>query len=192
MRVAGQRSWRCTTGSSEELHFALYVRDALGLPIHLSEPWHVPRVLGGATDRSALCQGYGQPALASAWQLWFSALIATPSYELPADYLADSLIAELFGEIRPDFMRWFAPRVIAAAGETGSLDQWRLFRDAVVAAASQRKVPVETLEADTQLLFVEGVWWHQPRRGWLLYSPALTADHAQFSERLQAAFASSV
>ena len=102
------------------------------------------------------------------------------------------MIAELFGEIRPDFMRWFAPRVIAAASEAGSLDQWGLLRDAVAAAASQRRVPVENLEADTQLLFVEGVWWHQPRRGWLLYSPALAADHAQFSERLQAAFASSV
>lgn len=192
MRVAGQRSWHCTIGSSEELHFALYVRDALGLPIRLSEPWHVPRVLGGATDRSALCRGYGSPALASAWQLWCSALIATASYELPVDYLADSVIAELCGEIRPDFMRWFAPRVIVAAGEAGSRDQWELLRDAVAAAASQRKVPVENLEADTQLLFVEGVWWHQPRRGWLLYSPALTADHAQFRERLQAAFASSV
>ncbi len=192
MRVAGQSSWRCTVASGEDLHLALYTRDALGFPTDLSDPWYVPRILGGAADRSALRHEHGSLVLESAWQQWWSALIATPSYELPADYLADSPIAQLLGEIRPEFVRWFSPMVIAAAHEANSLDQWRLFRDAVVAAAAERRVPVEALEADTQLLFVEGAWWHQPRRGWLLFSPALAKDHAKFRERLQAVFESSV
>ncbi|MCA1845597.1 MAG: hypothetical protein LC792_20870, partial [Actinobacteria bacterium] len=180
----GKPSWRFGTDLSGILHAALFVRDALDLPVGAGAPIP-PRLEGDVPDLTSQLSAQARPDGAAAWPAWWETLLRL---ELRKDELAGDpeRIREHLGNLtetvdapewaslhdRPalrsaaqvafeDGRRWAdaALKPVMQPNQTRPLFRWDWIRDVAEQVAGERAVDVGAVHGSAQVLLVEGSWW---------------------------------
>ena len=214
MEHAGTTSWRFAVSARDDLlHFALLVRDAVGLPV-VPGPTVPPRLAGPVRDHRDVLREEERQDAGRRWADWWSAILGLEVHsQEPPD--ADTLRA--LGARReragspPDFAAltdrpalhravvetwleahgWVGQRRLDFPGEQpeGSFP-YQLIRQTAEDVAFDRSVDVGDVRARAVLLDVEGSWWHLLAPGIVLCSMAATAEPETAQLILRKAFES--
>lgn len=219
MQRLGVASWRFAESVSQLPHIALYVRDAVRLPIGYI-PIIPPALAGAVADRrSVLPKESSRRQAASEWTTWWRDIVG---HEIRAHGPRDrndqiSWVRRIAEDGRrlidpPDFVS-LADRpalqqaVVATFGEAvrwadSSRQPARAARPALFApetvttAAEQvidaRHVSPDQVHGTVLLLAVDGRWWHLVGPGAAIASQAAADDSESAATILKAVFTSSV
>ena len=218
MQVAGSSSWRFTEDHSELLHIALFIRDAMALPVP-----QAPDIPPPLTSPPPGWPGRGADPAAAAvqWAAWWRRLGAGEAEEARAagrlgggeadqQAWADAAFAqheELFDP--PDFtslagspelrslVRELSEAAIDWAGRAGPTRPpggagfgWPLVRAVAEDVAAREGVPLAAVHGTVQVLGVDGVWSCLAEPGFALCSARLAASSDRARALLRAVFTS--
>lgn len=209
MDVVGAPSWRFEESARDDLlHLALFVRDAVGIPV-APGPAAPPRLAGSVPDHRDLLGEDERQAAGRQWDSWWTDVLGVQgqSHEaLDADAVrAQGLRRERVG-CPPDFAaladrpalhravadcwpqarHWLARR---SDRSRGCFDD-RLVRQIAEDVAFDHSVDVGAVRGRAVVLDVEGSWWHVLSPGAVVCSTAATADHETAQLVLRRAFES--
>ena len=215
VEVAGTTSWRFSESARAHLpHVALFVRDAVGLPV-VPGPAVPPRLAGAVPDHRDLLREEQRQEAGRQWTGWWTAVMGS---EVRAQEAHDREVptpAELRAQREragspPDFAALAdRPALHRAAIETfldahrrvgrqrqdvradrhGCFPSW-LVRQVAEDVAFDRSVDVGAVRASAVVLDVEGSWWHLLAPGTVVCSPAAAAEPETAQRVLRRAFES--
>ena len=212
--LAGTTSWRFAESARDDLlHVALFVRDAVGLPV-VSGPAVPPRLAGMVPDRRDLLREEELRDAGRQWAGWWAAVLGLEVHpqEPPG---ADTLRAlgarrERVGS-PPDFAAlterpalhravvetwreahdWVGQRRLDYSGEQGQgCFPYLLVRQVAEDVAFDRSVDVGKVQARAVVLDVDGSWWHLLAPGTVVCSGAAAAEPETAQLVLRQAFES--
>jgi hypothetical protein len=214
MKVAGSASWSMSETVPEPLHVALYVRDALRLPVPPEDG--VPPLADPVPDRRAVLPDAGRLEAAQQWGSWWEALVgaevrrADPEPAGALEVWAREYVADLErAGAAPDHLaladrpalrtaavalsteahRW-ASSVTEAVERREAGFPWELVKDEAEAVASEHGVDVGAVRGTVLVLAVSGLWWREVEPGHVLCSQGVRADRSAARAVLRRAFAS--
>jgi hypothetical protein len=190
MRFAGRPSWRLSVGDEDLLEVALWVRDALGLPIDSAD---VPPPLADSPPRSSVLDGEDLAVVGRDWLDWWRALLAlqvarraNPLREgsFPDWVRQHSSLRHGVGGPEDDFAGLAdAPALRRATvalfreahrgvGRVGPQQErpWEAIARVVDEVVAERGVTPGQLDGSVILLPVVGVWWRLLAPGVVLAS----------------------
>ncbi len=204
MQFVGSTSWRFAESARDEMpHVALFVRDALGLPVSPA-PAVPPPLTGSVPDRRGLLSAEEREEAGRQWPGWWAALLGfevrlqeePPDPDHPASWAALWAQRDRIGsppdsaalvdrpalrravvETSSEAHRW-AGRLpdVEHRGEQGGCFPYRLVRQVAEDVAFDRRVDVGAVRASAVVLEVEGSWWHLLAPGAVVCSRAVTAE----------------
>jgi hypothetical protein len=205
VELAGSSSWRFGESSGDDLlHVALFVRDAVALPVPLG-PAVPPPLLGMVPDHRHLLAEHERSDAGRHWAGWWTAVTGlhvrapdkAPDQDLaalrarheragsPPDFAAlgnRPLLHRAVVESFPEAHRWVnRPRRGAGAAPAPSFP-YELIRQVAEDVAFDRSVDSGQVRASAVVLDVEGSWWHLLAPGTVICSVAAAA--APFTAQL--------
>lgn len=203
MQVAGTTSWRFAESARDAVpHVALFVRDALALPV-APGPAVPPPLAGTVPDRHGLLSSDERDEAGRQWTDWWTALLGVevhrqepPDPDHPASWqvqrarhdragsppdpaaLADRpALRRAVVATSPEAHRW-VDRLwdVEDRDGRGGCFPYRLVRQVAEDVAFDRRVDVGAVRASAVVLEVEGSWWHLPAPGAVVCSREATAE----------------
>jgi hypothetical protein len=195
VQTAGAASWRLNVRDSDVAELALFVRDAVGLPVSASPP-----LLDGpvADQRDALADRDRTQAAAQ-WVPWWHRILtfefgidrlperaraggaefmtALQAISDPPEFTSLADAPQLRAAVRATFddaMHWQRGRRTAASEPPFG---WPVTKQAVDDVAFDRQVPVDTLSGVLLVLPVAGRWWQRFGPGQVVCSAAAVNDY---------------
>ncbi|MFY9891731.1 MAG: hypothetical protein WAK71_25720 [Streptosporangiaceae bacterium] len=219
MHREGSRSWRFGHGDMGYLHTALFIRDAVRLPVASSADVP-PRLARDVPDYASLLPPGQRAAAAQQWVIWWRRLVRQAAREarrsvtpLPAGIDPDDVETRNWYRYAgredvfdpPDFKSLEPPLQSAVTAtfksslgwssyEPGGAEPdrfaWRLVRDAAESTAADLGIPVGDVQGYADVLEVEGMWSHLPAPGSALCSAALACDPPAAARLLRELFSS--
>lgn len=214
VKVVGAPSWLVTESVPELLHVALYVRDALRLPV-APEPGP-PRLVDPVPDRRAVLSEAERTEAAEHWRGWWQALVEAqvcsqerwsqePALQVwmtecgidlervgaPPEYLglADRPALRAAALALDDEAHHWVSKTARAPERQVPLP-WELVKGVAEAVASERRVSPDAVQATVLALAVAGRWWVEVHPGYVLASQMIRADPAAARVVLRRAFES--
>lgn len=205
MQLAEGGSWRFGHSRGVVLHQALFVRDALELPVaHAREV--PPHLVLDVPDLTAALPAERRERAGREWLRWWRALVALEVGEAaddpgPGRQPSPGRRAAASGERTPDgadlpgttvlggapdlraavLAAWAPSRRFARepdllARTDPEVFRWEVVRDASEQVAAEHGVPVGALDGAAVVLLVDGPWTFAPRPGVVLCSVAQARD----------------
>jgi hypothetical protein len=213
----GKSSWRFSTDLSNCLHAALFVRDALDLPV-MDAGAIPPRLDGDLPELNDRIAADAQVGAAAAWPSWWDNLVRL---ELRKDRVAGT--RDLIPQLRRELAALVDPpgwasledhaglrRAARVAFEDGSrwanevleafkppqpsrqLFHWEWVRDVAHHVAGDHGVDLGAVRGSAQVLLVGGSWWTLVEPGGVLCSTGAAEDEATAREVLRLVFESTL
>jgi hypothetical protein len=213
----GKSSWRFSTDANGLLHAALFVRDALDLPV-TSEPAIPPPLDGDIPELRDRISAGARIDAAAAWPAWWDTLVR---FEVRQDHVAGDpvMIRQHLGELvelvdapnwaslqdRPglqtaaraafeDGHRWAdkALEPLRPPNQSRQTFQWNWIRDVAKQVAHDHDIDVGAIRGSAQVLLVGGRWWTLTQSGSVLCSAAAAEQEATARQILRFVFESTV
>jgi hypothetical protein len=174
MQVRGSVSWQFSASEGNQLlHAALFIRDALALPMS-GAPDVPPALLGAVVDRRDQLADADGDALSRQWIAWWRRIVAKESGTDAADPPTDAGIPPLLRAHFADALSWRTGDLPRPA-RRGRFDA-EMLGEVVHEISTAHDVPVGRLSGRVLLLAVRGQWWCPVRPGAALCSVAAAAD----------------
>lgn len=178
MDTARAGSWRFSETVPEGPHVALYVRQALRLPVDPDDPPPLgsdSHTFPAVPDRTGLLRQEALSVVAEQWSQWWAQTLAAAAAEgartgedafvggadAPAQVsLADAPdLARVVAALLPEARAWAeGPRRISHPPLGTAHFPWPVVRAAVQEAAQAAQVPPETIQGSVLVLAVAGAW----------------------------------
>jgi hypothetical protein len=213
----GKSSWRFSTDLNGRLHAALFVRDALDLPV-TSGAAIPPRLDGDIPELRDRISAQARTDAAAAWPAWWDTLVR---FELRQDQVAGDpvMIRQRLGELvelvdAPDWAslqdwpglqtaaraafedghRWAdkALEPLTPPNQSRQAFQWNWVRDVAKQVAHDHDVDIGAIRGSAQVLLVGGRWWTLTQSGGVLCSAAVAEHEATARHILRLVFESTV
>jgi hypothetical protein len=217
VQLAGSASWRFAESARDELpHVALFIRDAVGLPVPPG-PLVPPPLAGDVPDHRGLLSEQDRQEAGLQWVDWWATVIGSavearqagpdPDRDTmwqalaarreragsPPDFaaLADRpALHRVVAETFPEAHRWVSQLGFEHREEPHGCFAYRLVRQVAEDVAFDRSVNVGDMRASAIVLEVEGSWWHLLAPGTVLCSKAAAAEPSTAQLVLRSAFES--
>jgi hypothetical protein len=213
----GRSSWRFSSDLNARLHAALFVRDALDLPVATGAA--IPPRLDGDIPRLAnRISADVRPEAAAEWPAWWDRLVRVEigREKAAGDHaMIRQHLGELIEHVDPPAWRSLQdrPGLRAAAQATfeeghrwadqtlGPLKypdpcrqffQWDWIRDVAKQVARDQDVNLGAVRGSAQVLLVGGRWWTLIESGSVLCSAAAAEDEATARRVLRLTFESTI
>jgi len=193
-------------------HLALFVRDALGLPIPAA-PEVPPRLLEPPPDRLDLLSDDERQVAGQDWALWWTTVLRLPAPSMGADpgqgleawrarqesagtppafeALADrAALHRVVVQAFPQAHGWVNRLDRGVGGGRTGWFPFELVRQVAEDVAFDRSVDVGDVRASAQLLAVEGNWWQLIGPGTAVCSVGAASEPAVARQVLRQAFVS--
>lgn len=211
----GRSSWRFAIDVNERLHAALFVRDALDLPVSGGQGIP-PRLEGHVPHLAGQVPADARAEAAEAWPAWWETLVGmersrdSPTRDSEREHLTH--FAEVVDppawaslEDRPGLRsavqgafeqggRWadVAVKPLKHPKPERPVFVWDWVRDVAERVARDHRVGVGAVRGSAQVLVVAGRWWalHQP--GAVVCSAAAAQDETTAREILRLTFGSAL
>ncbi|MCZ2819226.1 hypothetical protein O2V63_02655 [Modestobacter sp. VKM Ac-2977] len=219
MKFAGTTSWRFAESDRDEMsHVALFIRDALGLPV-LPGPAVPPPLSGTIPDHRGLLSTEERKEAGQQWTDWWATVLGfqVQMQEEPADpgmsavretlqarreqagsppdfaALADRpALQRAAVETFPHAHRWVNQLSLEQRDERKGSFPYRLVRQVAEDVAFDRRVDFGAVRASAVVLEVKGSWWHLLAPGAVVCSDPAAADPTTGELILRRAFESSL
>ena len=211
MDRAGRSSWRFAESARSHLpHVAVFVRDAVGLPV-APGPGVPPPLVGGVPDHHDVLPAEDRQVAGRQWAGWWADVVdlevqrraapdpgrgaragreragAPPDFAALADRPA---LHHAVVEVFPEAHRWVSRLTPGVPDERHGCFPYRLVRQVAEDVASARSVDVGDVRAAALVLDVDGRWWHLLAPGTVTCSRAAAADPVLAELVLRRAFES--
>lgn len=219
MEFTGTTSWRfAESGRDEMSHVALFIRDALGLPVPPG-PAMPPPLFGTFPDHRGLLSTEQRQEAGHQWTDWWATVLgvhvqlqaesADPGMSAvretlrarneqagsPPDFaaLADRpALQQAAVDAFPYAHRWVGQLRLEQRDEREGNFRYRLVRQVAEDVAFDRRVDLGAVRASAAVLEVEGIWWHLVAPGAVVCSQLAAADPTTAELILRQAFESSL
>ena len=212
MRKEGSRSWRFAHDLGQMPQAAVYVRDALRLPV-ADVSTVPPRLLGDVPDHSELLPPASVDAASSDWMRWWDEVLDADARVQLGDQefsraryhevldpstsstLSDSPLRDAAITLFAEGCRWAdaarRPEIPPQGPGTGSFP-WELTRDCAESVAAEAGVDASEVSGAVLVLLVRGVWWTLVRPQYAVCSIAAVNDPELTQKILRTVFTSGV
>jgi hypothetical protein len=215
VEFVGTTSWRFAESAGDHLpHVALFVRDAVGLPV-APGPAVPSRLAGTVSDHRDVLREEERQDAGRQWASWWAAILSlevhsqeSPDADLPAlrglaarreragsppNFAALMDRPALHRAVVETFLeahRWVSRERLGVRGEREGYFPYGLVRQVAEDVAFDRSVDAGDVRANAVLLDVEGGWWHLLAPGTVLCSVAATTEPVVAQLVLRQAFES--
>lgn len=218
MQRSGSPSWRLSVNDSPQaISFALFVREALDLPVP-SSPDTPPLRVAGKSHLEVGLSAAGRREAGEQWPAWWRRLVDVEfrtHKPMPPDGDMPTLMRERMADrqrvfdppafpelsdspalqtaVLATFGEEFARRRAAGKGEQRRGERgfdWALIRDVADALLAEYAISPDRLDASVLMIDVPGHWYRIPQPGNAICSFELAADASAARSLIRAAFVS--